>query len=238
KTQMLRWSGVDPDNDTLTYEVFYSDNGGADWKPLPLSARASAGPGSGPGAPTGPAGAASRIEEIRNSTTLAEPLKQILIENIRRETSGGAAAVATRDNSKQWDTTSVPDGVYQLKVIASDRLSNPTDPLTATAISEPFTIANALPKIGISGTPVVAADRTVTIRGIASQALVGVVAVQVRVDGGDWIAAVPQDGLFDGPREPFQFVSAPLTPGKHTLDVEAFNAAGQKALEKVEVVVR
>ena len=29
KTQTIRWNATDPDNDTLTYELFYSDDGGA-----------------------------------------------------------------------------------------------------------------------------------------------------------------------------------------------------------------
>lgn len=30
----IRWTGTDPDKDTLSYEVFYSDDGGANWKAL------------------------------------------------------------------------------------------------------------------------------------------------------------------------------------------------------------
>ncbi len=30
----IRWKGSDPDKDTLSYEVFYSNDGGASWQPL------------------------------------------------------------------------------------------------------------------------------------------------------------------------------------------------------------
>ena len=43
-----------------------------------------------------------------------------------------------KDTSFSWDTTEVPDGTYQLRVIASDKPSNPADALTAQAISSPF----------------------------------------------------------------------------------------------------
>ena len=241
KTQTVRWNATDPDNDTLTYELFYSDDGGAIWKPLPTQSRTPAAAPASPvgGAPPQPA-ANLNFDEYQkqvNQMSLPEPIKQSLLEAYRRRIATGGAGVATRDTSKSWDTASLPDGVYTLKVIASDRLSNPTDAQTATAISEPFVIVNSLPKIGLTGPPKVGTDKTVTIQGVATQSLVGVVAVQVRVDGGDWMAAGAQDGLFDGPREPFLFVTSALTPGKHTVEVEAFNSAGQKTMEKVEVVI-
>ena len=43
------------------------------------------------------------------------------------------------------------------------------------------------------------------------------------------------DGPFDSPRESFALVTEPLTPGKPTIEVLAFNAAGNKTVEKVTV---
>ncbi len=80
-------------------------------------------------------------------------------------------------------------------------------------------------------------DKTVTVLGSAAQTLVGITAVQARVDGGEWIAATAVDGLFDGPRESFKVTTGALSTGKHTIEVEAFNAAGQKSTEKVEVAI-
>lgn len=241
KTQTIRWNATDPDNDTLTYELFYSNDSGANWKALPTQAKTPVltPPTPGPGPIQQPATGMS-FEEYQkqvNQGNFPEPVKQSLLEGFRRRNAAGGASVATRDTSKAWDTTSLPDGVYTLKVVASDSLSNPTDPQTSTAISEPFVIVNALPKIGLLGTPAIGSDKTVTVQGVATQSMIGVIAVQVRVDGGDWMAAAPQDGLFDGPREPFQFVTKPLLSGKHTVEVEVFNSAGQKTMEKVEVQV-
>ena len=61
--------------------------------------------------------------------------------------------------------------------------------------------------------------------------------MQYRVDGGEWLAAAPKDGLFDSSQEGFALVTAPLTPGKHTIEVAAFNAANSKTLQQVEVTV-
>ncbi len=240
KSQTIRWSGSDPDNDTLTYELFVSDNSGATWKPLPAHGRASTSASvPTPSAAIAPA-AAPTTEELQkqmNDRNLPEPVRQALLESFRRRISGGSAGAAIRDTSKSLDTTMLPDGVYMLKVAASDHISNPTDPQESTAISEPFVIVNSVPKIALSGVPAIGSDRTVTVRGIASQSLIAVTAVQVRIDGGDWMAAAAQDGLFDSSSEAFTFQSSAQLPGKHTVDVEAFNAAGQRSTVKSEVLI-
>jgi sugar lactone lactonase YvrE len=241
RSQTVRWNATDPDNDTLTYNLFYSDDAGATWKPLPTQGRA---PTTPPAAAAGtgaiqpqPSRSIEDYQKEVNSQNIPDALKQQLIERFRQRMATNGATVSTRDTSKNWDTSSLPDGVYSLKVVASDEISNPTDPLSATAISEPFVIVNAIPRITLSGQPQIGPDRTVTLRGVASQSLIGVTAVQYRVDGGEWMAAAPQDGLFDGPREPFQAVTHALTAGKHSIEVEVFNAAGQKATEKTDVVI-
>jgi hypothetical protein len=240
KSQTIRWNAADPDNDTLTYELFYSDNGGATWKALPTQPRAGSAAATADPSAGQPAAPATSFEEYQkqvNERNLPEPLKQALLESFRRRLAAGGAGVSTRDTSKAWDTSSLADGVYALKVVASDHISNPTEAQTATAISEPFVIVNTMPRISLSGSPTTGPDKTVTIHGAATQTLVAITAVQVRVDGGDWLAAAPQDGLFDGPAEPFTFVTAGLSSGKHTIEVEVFNAAGQKTMEKTEVTV-
>jgi sugar lactone lactonase YvrE len=237
KSQTVRWTANDPDNDTLTYELFYSDTGGASWKPLPTQPRAGASAAtSGTGTPsTQPT--FDEYQKQVNEQNLPDPLKQALLDRFKQRLASGGAGAAIRDTSKTWDTSNLPDGVYMLKVVASDHISNPTDPQTAQATSEAFVIINTAPRIALTGQPKIGADKTVTIQGVASQALVAVTAVQVRVDGGDWLAAAPQDGLFDGPREPFIFVTSSLSTGKHTIEVEAFNAAGQKSTEKTDVLI-
>ena len=69
-----------------------------------------------------------------------------------------------------WDTTSMPDGAYYLKVVASDQPSNPTgEALTAERQSDRFIVDNTPPQItglaaeapqGTPGLPCVSALRT------------------------------------------------------------------------------
>ena len=167
-------------------------------------------------------------------------LKKIAMDRHKTVLEGGAGTgggASSRDNFRSLETALLPDGSYLLRVSASDSSSNPSDPITTIAVSEPIIICNALPTLLISGKPEVHADRSVAIHGTAVQKLAAVVAVQYRIDAGDWVAATPDDGLFDSGREVFQFVTAPLTGGKHNIEVLCFNSAGEHSSTKVDVVV-
>ena len=255
KTQTLRWTGVDPDNDTLAYEVTYSKDAGATWKPLPAAVK----PAPSPPTTTTVAAAtpdtasivlalatdtpAKMLEEYKKKVeamNLPAAMKASIVEEYRlsqEQKPAAPAAFSQRDNSKAVDTTLLPDGPYWFKVVASDRVSNPTDALTAQTISEPVLIVNAVPKITFAGQPTILSDKRVRLRGALTQAQVNLTAGQYRVDGGDWFAVAPTDGLFDSMKESFAVETTPLTPGKHTIEVEAFNAAGGRSLEKIEVTV-
>ena len=248
KSQTIRWIGLDPDGDTLSYELFYSSDG-ANWKPLPGGAAASTSPtsassgaaaGNASGTTAVPALSLDEIQKRLEAQNAPESVRRMVLESAQRRIAAGggsAGGSGSRDTSKAWDTKTLPDGSYWLKVVASDYASNPSDPQTAQAISEPFVICNSLPQLTLSGTPLVGADRRVILSGSATQKLIPITAVQYRVDGGDWLAAVARDGLFDSTNEGFTLTTLPLTSGKHTLEVAAFNAANNKSTQKVEVTV-
>ncbi len=250
KSQTVRWLGLDPDGDTLSYELYYS-NDGVNWKSLPNAAAASTSSAATPaavaasgasGSAAAPALSLDEIQKRLEAQNAPESVRRMVLESAQRRMaanggSSNAGGIGSRETSKTWDTKTLPDGAYWLKVVASDYASNPSDPQTAQAISEPFVICNSLPQLTLSGTPLLGADRRVTLSGSASQGLITITAVQYRIDGGDWLAAVARDGLFDSTNEGFGLTTLPLTPGKHTIEVAAFNAANNKATQKVEVTV-
>src|SRR6202012_3227233 len=68
-----------------------------------------------------------------------------------------------------WDATSLPDGAYYLRIVASDAPSNPTaDALTSSRESERFMIDNTPPTIELLESSVVAAQRKDDSNGSAS----------------------------------------------------------------------
>src|SRR5262249_1080642 len=50
----------------------------------------------------------------------------------------------------EWDTSGIPSGVYQVKVVASDHKENaPEDALTAERISAPFPVTHVPPAVSV-----------------------------------------------------------------------------------------
>ena len=141
-----------------------------------------------------------------------------------------------KQTSYRWDTPNLSDGTYQVKVVASDKPSNPVDALSATSISPAFLVANTPPILQVAA-PVVAADKTVTLHGTASTGIAVVQAVQGKVDGGDLIAAVADNGLFDSTQEGFTLSTPPLPSGIHTIEIQAIDTASNVTTSRVKVQV-
>src|SRR5581483_10992330 len=172
KSQTIRWSGEDPDKDTLTYTLYYSTDAGATWKPLPGDAAKTAeGDKAGGSAPATP-GLAALEKQLQEDKSMPATLKQVLLDSARRrQGTSGANPAPLRETSKSWDTKALPDGTYWLKVVATDRVSNPAEALSAEAVSEPFVICNAPPRISVNVRQVVPLDKTFALEGVASQSL-------------------------------------------------------------------
>ena len=117
-----------------------------------------------------------------------------------------------------WDTTTIPDGAYYLKIVASDLPSNPpSQALTNERTSERFEIQNTPPRIenlrAEAGGPVA----KITFDGVSSG--LAITRAQYSVDSGDWLIVFPTSGLSDSPKEGYQIELPALTPGPHTVAV-------------------
>jgi hypothetical protein len=139
-----------------------------------------------------------------------------------------------KDNLDQkfysWDTSSMPDGAYYLKIVASDLPSNPPQvALQAERESERFEVDNTTPtisKINASATGM-HADRS---KGVsydfeftASHPTSSIERAQYSVDGGEWIFVRPVNGINDYKTETYSFTVRGLTPGEHTIAVRAYD---------------
>jgi hypothetical protein len=272
--QSVRWSGRDPDDDVLEYEVYWSPDRGQTWTrieapteetgggakesaPPDQAKPQQAGRGTGAARPTPPADRRAAPTQGRKKQDLSvgaiasgdSPGDAAGIEaEIRRaleEEMGGAdqgepesparageeaparPASGSRSTSLKWDTTKVADGVYWLKVVASDARANPADPQKAEVISRSFVVDNTPPELVIDAnrkdgdpppTSVTAFDHTTYITS-----------AEFKVDKGDWLAAFPQDGMFDGQYESIMLDAARLQAGSHQLEIRARDAAGNVA---------
>ena len=135
--------------------------------------------------------------------------------------------------SYTWDTETVPDGQYELRVVASDSPSNPPDKAqTAEKVSEPILIDNTRPTVeSLKAAP--AGDGAWKIRGKAVDAMSIIVEIQYSVDSKDWVAIDPLSGIFDSKTTDFEFTLKNLSKGEHTVAVKAADAAGNRGVGKV-----
>ena len=245
---LLQWTGSDPDKDTLAYDVAYSSDGGATW--TPIKKRATPATAKAKDASARAAESKASLDKLKNippaiRARIAAQLKsdaadtEVAGDTARNNTTQGATGL--KETSFSWDTTEVPDGTYQIRVVASDRPSNPDGSLTAKAVSAPFLIANAKPTLTL-GVPAVSpaapdGTYTVTLTGTAVTGLAFVKAVQGKADSGDFVAAAATDGLFDSPSEAFTLTLPGLAAGSHKITVETLDQAGNSATQTVTVNV-
>lgn len=258
--QTLRWSAKDPDGDALRFEVQISSDGGQSWKPL-KEAQAESKPSDSSSAPTLPTDTELQqqlLTELEANPDIPEEIKaQIrerapeMIQQMRQAMDTQPTAPAqepptpARENRMEWDTTQVADGVYLLRLMATDQPAMPSDYATVYTPPIPVVVCNTPPSVLISEHSVqVDAEGRALLMGYAFQRAtlkngseraalltsVGITAVQYRIGEGDWFSAEPLDGLFDSSYEPFRIRTEPLPKGEHTLKIKVFNAAG-KAVE-------
>ena len=102
-----------------------------------------------------------------------------------------------------WDTTSVANGRYVLRIVASDAASNsPATALTGSLDSATFDIDNTPPAIAVTGSRRDGA-RTVLLFEVRD-ADSSVQRVEYSTDGDTWIAVYPVDGIADSRLERFE----------------------------------
>lgn len=135
-----------------------------------------------------------------------------------------------------WDTTSMPDGAYYLKIVASDAPSNPSgEGLTSERESDRFVVDNTPPTIAqLAADPV---SSGVRVRFQASAPVSFIARAQYSLDAGDWTLVFPAGGLSDAPRENYDFQLPKVSAGEHTVTVRVYdqfeNVSSAKATVRV-----
>ncbi|HVH71638.1 MAG TPA: hypothetical protein VNB49_11060, partial [Candidatus Dormibacteraeota bacterium] len=125
-----------------------------------------------------------------------------------------------------FDTTTLPDGAYYLKIVAFDSPANPPAvALTAERESERFEVDNTPPavedlRVGpASGKMSGGHSVSFTARDSTS----AIDRAQYSVDGSDWILLSPSKGISDSSVEHYEFGIAAVSAGEHTLAVRVYD---------------
>jgi len=129
-----------------------------------------------------------------------------------------------------WETSSIPDGYYVVRVEASDEQANPERlTLRSSASSEPIRIDNHPPRIEQLKV------RKGHVMGRVVDELGPIARIQMSVDAGTWRDVFPKDSLLDSPREAFDVPLGDLSNDIHIIAVRAFDAGGNQANREITV---
>jgi hypothetical protein len=133
-----------------------------------------------------------------------------------------------RDNmdetSLNFDTSQLPDGTYELRLVASDAQDNPDMPLTDEKEGIEFGVDNTPPSISFT-----AEGDEVVIKVTDKLSPVG--KVEYSADAQKWIRMIPVDGIADSPSETYRLQRAALA-GKFVI-VRAVDAYYNVATESI-----
>lgn len=110
-----------------------------------------------------------------------------------------------------WDTSSVPDGTYVIKIAASDAAANtPGTGLVGELESAAFDVDNSAPQISIGR--VVREDNRITVDFEVKDSWSSIERVECSVDAGPWAIVYPLDGMADSTLERYT-VTIPANGG-------------------------
>jgi len=146
-----------------------------------------------------------------------------------------------KDKLKQryysWDTTSMPDGAYYLKIVASDSPSNPPDQsIVSERRSDRWQVANTPPRIDNLRAGSGLLNTRASFDAIGSPGAIA--RAEYSIDSGDWQIVFPTGLLSDAPRESYLMQLPGLPPGEHTLAVRVTDVFKNTAAAKVTFTVQ
>jgi len=140
--------------------------------------------------------------------------------------------------SFDWNTKTVEDGIYELKVTASDRLSNnEASSLTGSRISEAVTVDNTPPTIEKYQLKTTGRSAVLTLK--VTDEFSTISSLSYTVDSNEnWISVLPDDNVFDTTVENFTINIKNLELGQHVLAVKTSDAENNTLYKTYEIDIK
>lgn len=131
------------------------------------------------------------------------------------------------DNFLVWDTRTVSDGKYEIRVEASDEKSNPKSrALSETRVSDPITVDNTPPEV-IFGRLETVGTRGVALQATLKDALSPITEASYSVNSNEeWTPLAADDDIFDAPTESVSLMLTDLDPGENRIALRVLDSQG------------
>jgi hypothetical protein len=138
------------------------------------------------------------------------------------------------ENTFEWDTKTVEDGRYEIRVTASDERDNTTETrLTGSRISDPVVVDNTGPMIDeYKISKIEALELKI------SDKLSAIGKVEYTIDSNaEWIGTLPVDMVYDTTEEDVNITIGKLTVGEHVITIKARDAVGNTTYKTFDITV-
>jgi sugar lactone lactonase YvrE len=146
------------------------------------------------------------------------------------ESSWKPLAKGLRDSYFAFDSTQLPDGLYRVRVDATDAPSNPSGQAkTATLTSDPFLVDNTPPTVQVTAKK---NGKEILIEASASDTTGPIARAEYSLDAARFVPISPIDGVSDSRAETYSFSLPSLRPGEHTVIVKVTDLLGNTGAGK------
>jgi len=146
------------------------------------------------------------------------------------ETAWKPLAKGLRDSYFAFDSTQMPDGLYRVRVEASDSPSNaPGQARSAIQVSDPFLVDNTPPSVQVTARKT---GKDVVVEASASDTPGPIARAEYSLDAGRFVPVAPVDGVSDSRTESYSISLASLRPGEHTVIVKVTDLLGNTGAGK------
>jgi hypothetical protein len=140
------------------------------------------------------------------------------------------------DEFHAFDTTSLPDGRYRIRVVVTDRPSNsPEEALNGEAVSDLLGVDNTPPRVQALRAEMRGGKVEVSFQ--VSDSFSPVEGAEMAVNGGDWTSLSPVDGVADSTDEAYRTAVESPGRGEHTVGVRALDQMGNRGAGHVQIEV-
>jgi len=148
------------------------------------------------------------------------------------ETVWKPLARGLRDSYFAFDSMQLPDGLYSLRLVASDHPSNPGDGAASVALeSEAFLVDNTPPMVRVT-IGQASKGEAVVLDASATDTMGPIARAEYSLDATGWVPVQPADGMSDSNSESYTLTVKPSRAGEHTVILKVIDLLGNTGAGK------